>query len=128
MPDQVPDEVKHDRIERLVDHVQYVALDENRRRIGLVEEVLVEGPSRTDAARLRGRTRRRNTTVHFVGEAQPGELVDVEIEAATLTTLAAGRARRRPELPPRGARTRLCWRACRDDAYGLPRRSRSSSR
>ena len=110
MPDQVPDEVKHDRIERLVDHVQHVALERNRRRIGLVEEVLVEGPSRTDAARLRGRMR-RNTTVHFVGEAQPGELVDVEIEAVTSTTLAgrrAGRARRRLKPAPRGARTRLC--------------------
>ena len=57
----------------------------------LVEEVLVEGPSRTDAARLRGRTR-RNTTVNFVGDAQPGELVDVEIDGATSTTLSGRQA------------------------------------
>jgi tRNA-2-methylthio-N6-dimethylallyladenosine synthase len=91
MPDQVPDEVKHERIERLVDHVQHVAVERNRRRIGLVEEVLVEGPSRTDATRLRGRTR-RNTTVHFVGEAPSGDLVQVEIEAATSTTLGGHQA------------------------------------
>jgi tRNA-2-methylthio-N6-dimethylallyladenosine synthase len=48
--------------------------------------VLVEGPSRTDPALLRGRTR-RNTTVNFAGAAKPGELVDVAIEAATSTTL-----------------------------------------
>jgi tRNA-2-methylthio-N6-dimethylallyladenosine synthase len=91
MADQVPDEVKHERIERLVDHVQQVALERNRRRIGLLEEVLVEGPSRTDTTRLRGRTR-RNTTVHFVGDAHPGDLVQVEIEAATSTTLGGRQA------------------------------------
>jgi tRNA-2-methylthio-N6-dimethylallyladenosine synthase len=53
--------------------------------------VLVEGPSRTDESLLRGRTR-RNTTVNFTGSAQPGELVPVEIEAATSTTLRGTRA------------------------------------
>jgi len=48
--------------------------------------VLVEGPSRTDPAFLRGRTR-RNTTVNFVGTAQAGEFADVLIERATSTTL-----------------------------------------
>ena len=51
-----------------------------------VEEVLVEGPSRTDTSLARGRTR-RNTTVNFAGPAAPGELVDVLIEDATSTTL-----------------------------------------
>lgn len=50
-------------------------------------EVLVEGPSRTDPARLRGRIR-HNKTVNFDGTAAPGELVDVEITEATSTTLA----------------------------------------
>jgi tRNA-2-methylthio-N6-dimethylallyladenosine synthase len=86
MEEQVPDEVKRDRIERLVDVVQRVAAERNRRRIGLVEEVLVEGASRTDSGLLRGRTR-RNTTVNFVGSAEPGELVDVQIGDATSTTL-----------------------------------------
>ena len=86
MADQVPDEVKHERIERLIEVVQRVAEARNRERIGRVEEVLVEGPSRTDESLLRGRTR-RNTTVNFSGSARPGELVPVEIEAATSTTL-----------------------------------------
>jgi tRNA-2-methylthio-N6-dimethylallyladenosine synthase len=86
MADQVPDEVKRDRIERLIDAVQHVAHERNKARIGGVEEVLVEGPSRTDASVLRGRTR-RNTTVNFVGTALPGELVEVAIEDATSTTL-----------------------------------------
>jgi tRNA-2-methylthio-N6-dimethylallyladenosine synthase len=87
MPQQVPDEVKRERIERLVEVVQRVAAERNAQRVGRVEEVLVEGPSRTEAQRLRGRTR-RNTTVHFSGDAAPGELVPVEIAAATSTTLS----------------------------------------
>jgi tRNA-2-methylthio-N6-dimethylallyladenosine synthase len=86
LPDQVPDEVKHARLERLVDVVQRGAAEQNARRIGLIEQVLVEGSSRTDPALLRGRTR-RNTTVNFAGSAQAGELADVVIEAATSTTL-----------------------------------------
>jgi tRNA-2-methylthio-N6-dimethylallyladenosine synthase len=85
-PDQVPEETKHERIERLVDVVQRVAHVRNRERVGRVEEVLVEGPSRTEPALLRGRTR-RNTTVNFAGPARPGELVEVLIESATSQTL-----------------------------------------
>jgi tRNA-2-methylthio-N6-dimethylallyladenosine synthase len=86
MPDQVPHEVKVERMERLVELTQRTARERNLERIGGVEEVLVEGPSRTDDALLRGRTR-RNTTVNFVGTAGPGELVRVRIEHATSTTL-----------------------------------------
>jgi tRNA-2-methylthio-N6-dimethylallyladenosine synthase len=85
-PDQVPDDIKKDRIERLVEVVQRVALERNRERVGRTEEVLVEGPSRTDPALLRGRTR-RNTTVNFTGTSAPGSLVAVQIEDATSTTL-----------------------------------------
>jgi tRNA-2-methylthio-N6-dimethylallyladenosine synthase len=91
MPDQVPDEVTHERIERLVEVVQRVAHQRNEERVGRVEEVLVEGPSRTDPSLLRGRTR-RNTTVNFLGPAAAGELVPVTIEAATSTTLSGTQA------------------------------------
>jgi tRNA-2-methylthio-N6-dimethylallyladenosine synthase len=86
MPDQVPHDVKIERMERLVEVVQLSARERNEARIGRVEEVLVEGPSRTDPTLLRGRTR-RNTTVNFTGRAEPGELVGVRIDAATSTTL-----------------------------------------
>ncbi len=86
MHDQVPDEVKRDRIERLVELVQQIAAARNQARIGRIEEVLVESPSRTDPTMLRGRTR-RNTTVNFAGAAAPGELVPVAITSSTSTTL-----------------------------------------
>ena len=91
MPEQVPEPVKHERIEQLVELVQRVAHTRNTGRIGLVEEVLVEGPSRTEPALLRGRTR-RNTTVNFRGTAAPGELVPVRVEGATSTTLRGTQA------------------------------------
>ena len=86
MADQVPDDIKRERIERLIGVVQHAASARNAVRVGGVEEVLVEGSSRTDPSLLRGRTR-RNTTVNFAGTAAPGELVDVRIDDATSTTL-----------------------------------------
>ena len=56
MPDQVPEDVKAERIERLIEVVQGLAARRNAERVGRIEQVLVEGPSRTDPAVLRGRT------------------------------------------------------------------------
>ncbi len=86
MLDQVPDDVKHDRLERLVDVIQRLGAERNAERVGRTEQVLVEGTSRTDPSLLRGRTR-RNTTVNFTGTAVSGELVNVAIDGATSTTL-----------------------------------------
>ena len=86
MDDQVPHEVKIERMERLVEAIQNIARERNHARIGRVEEVLVEGPSRTDPTVLRGRTR-RNTTVNFTGTAAAGDLIQVMIEGATSMTL-----------------------------------------
>jgi tRNA-2-methylthio-N6-dimethylallyladenosine synthase len=91
MADQVPENVKHERIQRLVDVVQRTAAARNMERVGNTEEVLVEGPSRTDPEVLRGRTR-RNTTVNFSGTALPGELVDVRIDEASSMTLRGAQA------------------------------------
>jgi tRNA-2-methylthio-N6-dimethylallyladenosine synthase len=87
MPNQVPHEVKRERMERLVNAVQRHATERAQRFVGRTMEVLVEGPSRTDPSKLRGRTR-HNKTVNFTGLARPGEMAHVEITAATSTTLA----------------------------------------
>src|ERR671935_59867 len=78
MPDQVPHPVKRERMERLVELVQRRARERAERFIGRTVAVLVEGPSRTDPARLRGRIG-HNKTVNFDGIAEPGEMVEVEI-------------------------------------------------
>jgi tRNA-2-methylthio-N6-dimethylallyladenosine synthase len=83
----LPHPVKRERMERLVEVVQRRASERAQRFVGRTVEVLVEGPSRTDPEKLRGRTR-HNKTVNFHGVARPGELTQVEVEAATSTTLA----------------------------------------
>jgi tRNA-2-methylthio-N6-dimethylallyladenosine synthase len=87
LPGQVPHEVKVQRLERLVEVIQRRAHERAQRFLGRTLEVLVEGPSRTDPSRLRGRTT-HNKVVNFDGLAAPGDLVDVEITGATSQTLS----------------------------------------
>ena len=108
MADQVPEPVKHERLERLVEVVQRIAAERNAERVGRVEQVLVEGPSRTDrdaAARphatqhdggvhRRGRgrrsRRRRDRGLDLDDAARPRRL-----RRACLTGRADGRRDRR---------------------------------
>ena len=92
LEDAVSHEEKVERMQRLVEVVQRRARERAQRFVGRTMEVLVEGASRTDADRLRGRTR-HNTVVNFGGLAQPGDLVHVEILEATSQTLRGEQAR-----------------------------------
>jgi tRNA-2-methylthio-N6-dimethylallyladenosine synthase len=87
LPDQVPHETKVARMERLVEVIQRRAAERAARFVGRTLEVLVEGPSRTDPSRLRGRSR-HNKVVNFSGLGAPGELVQVKISGATSQTLS----------------------------------------
>jgi tRNA-2-methylthio-N6-dimethylallyladenosine synthase len=92
MEGQLPHPVKVERLERLVEVIQRRAAERAQRFIGRTMEVLVEGTSRTDETRLRGRTR-HGKAVNFEGIAHPGEFVEVEIESATSQTLSGVLAR-----------------------------------
>jgi tRNA-2-methylthio-N6-dimethylallyladenosine synthase len=83
----VPHPVKVERMGRLVEAVKRNAHERAQRFVGRTLEVLVEGPSRTDPERRRGRTR-HNKVVNFVGLAEPGELTQVRIDSATSQTLS----------------------------------------
>jgi tRNA-2-methylthio-N6-dimethylallyladenosine synthase len=87
MTDEFVDhEVAVERMERLVEVVQRRARERAQRFVGRTLDVLVEGPSRHDPTRLRGRTT-HNKVVNFDGLAEPGETVPVTITAATSQTL-----------------------------------------
>jgi tRNA-2-methylthio-N6-dimethylallyladenosine synthase len=92
MDGQLPHPVKVERLERLVEVVQRRAAERAQRFVGRTMEVLVEGTSRTDATKLRGRTR-HGKAVNFDGVGSPGEFVQVEIEAATSQSLSGVLAR-----------------------------------
>jgi tRNA-2-methylthio-N6-dimethylallyladenosine synthase len=83
----VPHAVKVARMERLLEAVQSDARRRAQRFVGRTVEVLVEGASRNDPERLRGRTR-HNKVVNFTGLAAPGELTQVLIEQASSQTLS----------------------------------------
>ena len=83
----VPHPVKVERMERLLEVVQRRARERAQRFVGRTVEVLVEGSSRTDPERLRGRTS-HNKAVNFSGLAAAGELTEVQITAATSQTLS----------------------------------------
>jgi len=85
LPDQVPKEVRTERVERLIALTQKQALASHQAWVGRTAEVLVEGASR-DGKQHRGRTR-QNVTVNIAGAVEPGAIVTVEIIAATSTTL-----------------------------------------
>jgi tRNA-2-methylthio-N6-dimethylallyladenosine synthase len=98
LDDDVPAQVKRERIGRLVEVVQRTAAERAARFVGTTAEVLVEGPSRTDPSRLRGRLR-QNITVNFTGSAEPGSLALVAVEGATSTTLTGRQAGLPAEVP-----------------------------
>jgi len=83
----VAHEVQVERMERLVEAVQRRARERAQRFVGRTLDVLVEGHSRNDPSKLRGRTT-HNKVVNFEGLAQPGDIVPVQITSATSQTLA----------------------------------------
>jgi len=81
MDGQVPAAVAAERMGRLVEVVERHALARHRARVGRVEDVLVEGPSKKDPAVLSGRTR-QHKLVHCApppGGARPGDTLAVRI-------------------------------------------------
>jgi tRNA-2-methylthio-N6-dimethylallyladenosine synthase len=86
MENQIPHPVKKERMAALIEAIQRRALERSQRFVGRNMEVLVEGPSRNDPTRIRGRIR-HNKAVNFEGTASPGEMVEVEIGSATSQTL-----------------------------------------
>jgi tRNA-2-methylthio-N6-dimethylallyladenosine synthase len=91
LADSIPHPVKVARLERLVEVIQRRARERAQRFVGRRLDVLVEGESRTDASRVRGRSR-HNKVVNFDGFGSPGELVEVTITGATSQTLSGERS------------------------------------
>jgi tRNA-2-methylthio-N6-dimethylallyladenosine synthase len=87
MPDQVDEEVKKERIYRLIDLQNRISGEINQEIVGSTVEVLVEGTSKTDPSRLTGKTR-SNKTINFPGDVGLiGRTVQVEVTAGKLSSL-----------------------------------------
>ena len=82
MENQIPDDIKHDRFNRLVEAINKKVVIKNKEYEGKVVEVLVEGPSKNDETKLTGRTRNAKL-VNFAGDEKlVGELVNLKIVRA----------------------------------------------
>ncbi|RMH48128.1 MAG: tRNA (N6-isopentenyl adenosine(37)-C2)-methylthiotransferase MiaB [Gammaproteobacteria bacterium] len=82
MPDNVPMEVKKERLAILQNRLNQQAMAISRRMVGTTQRILVEGPSKKDPMQLRGRTE-NNRIVNFTGSPELiGEFVDVVITEA----------------------------------------------
>ena len=82
LPDDVPLEVKKQRLKILQDRINQHTAEFSRAMVGTVQRILVEGPSRKNPAELAGRTE-NNRVVNFVGDkALIGQFVDVTISEA----------------------------------------------
>ena len=99
----VPRDVAVDRYERLRRVIERSSRLANEARIGRVEEVIVEGPSKKDPTVTTGRTR-RNTLVHFPSPPgpppQPGTYARVEVTAAAANFLQGTLVAIEPRPPP----------------------------
>lgn len=77
--DQVPKEIKRDRIVRL-NEVQYgITAEINRQQIGKVEEILIDGPSKTNADKLTGRTRSNRIVILDGPQELTGKIIKAKI-------------------------------------------------
>jgi len=82
MPDQIDERIKEQRNQDLLRIVNKSARRAGERLVGHNVEVLCEGPSKTNPARLMGRTRTNKIVVFEGHEELGGELVDVRVQQA----------------------------------------------
>ncbi len=87
MPDNVPEEVKIERLNRMIALQNELSLESNRRDIGREFEVLVEGPSKRNREEFFGRTSQNKVVVFPRGETKPGDFIHVRVTDASSATL-----------------------------------------
>lgn len=87
MPDNVPEKVKIDRLNRMIALQNELSFASNRRDIGHRFEVLVEGVAKRSKEQMVGRTSQNKTAVFARGNAKAGDIVTVEVMDATSATL-----------------------------------------
>ncbi len=87
MPDNVPEEVKIERLNRMISLQNELSAESNRRDIGKEFEVLAEGVSKRSVDELFGRTSQNKVVVFPRGDHKAGDFVRVRVTSATSATL-----------------------------------------
>ena len=87
LPDNIPEEIKIERLNRMIDLQNRISLKNNKQDIGKIFEVLVEGRSKRNADEHYGRTSQNKVVVFPKESTKPGDFVKVEITDASSATL-----------------------------------------
>ncbi len=87
MPDNVSEEVKIERLNRMIALQNQLSAQSNRRDIGQIKEVLVEGVSKRSTDQFVGRTSQNKTAVFPRGDFRVGDIIKVKVEDASSATL-----------------------------------------
>ena len=87
LPDNVPEDVKIERLNRMIALQNDLSLKSNQQDVGKEFTVLVEGRSKRNPADLFGRTSQNKVAVFPAGNAKPGDFVKVKVDSATSATL-----------------------------------------
>ena len=91
LPDNVPEEVKIDRLNRMIALQNQLSLESNLRDVGKTFEVLVEGYSKRSRDDMCGRTQQNKVIVFPAGDTQVGQLVHCRVDSASSATLKGQR-------------------------------------
>jgi tRNA-2-methylthio-N6-dimethylallyladenosine synthase len=87
MDEQLSEEIKESRNQDLLSIVNASASRKLQACVGTSQEILCEGPSRNDPARLAGRTRTNKIVIFEGGKRFHGQIFDVAITSASASTL-----------------------------------------
>lgn len=89
LPDNVPEEIKIERLNRMIELQNELSLKSNQNDVGKVFEVLIEGVSKRSSDDLFGRTSQNKVAVFPRGNHKPGEFVKVKVNSVSSATLLA---------------------------------------
>ncbi|GAB6100745.1 tRNA (N6-isopentenyl adenosine(37)-C2)-methylthiotransferase MiaB [Halanaerocella petrolearia] len=87
MEEQVPEEVKKERHQKLLELQSEIGLEKNKELKGEVVEVLIDGPSKKDPSKYSGRTRTDKIVIVESEQDLTGKLLNVKINKAQSWTL-----------------------------------------
>lgn len=93
LPDNVAEDVKIDRLNRMIALMNELSLESNRRDVGKTFEILVEGYSKRSHSDMQGRTQQNKVVVFPASGEQPGDFITVKVNSVSSATLLGERVK-----------------------------------
>ena len=91
LPDNISEEVKIDRLNRMIALMNELSLESNRRDVGKTFEILVEGYSKRSRSDMFGRTQQNKVVVFPARDEKVGDFITVKVNNVSSATLLGER-------------------------------------